>query len=103
MRTRTSSAPSAHAAIDVVSSENCQRDGAEVPSVSGSNGGAVVSANGTSSTTIRVTRSAITGNGAGGGWFVSGTGVVTSYNDNNIDGNGGGNAGNATPPQIVYK
>jgi hypothetical protein len=49
--------------------------------------------------TIRVTRSTITGN-SGAGWFVSGTGVVTSYLDNNIDGN---TTGNGAPPNTGYK
>ena len=42
--------------------------------------------------TIRVTRSTITGNATG--WLVNG-GVVLSYGDNNIDGNG---AANSEPP-----
>ena len=48
---------------------------------------------------ILVTRSTITGNSDG--WFVSGAGVVTSYADNNIDGN---TAVNTEPPNpLSYK
>ena len=46
---------------------------------------------------IRVTRSTITGNGAG--WSAPG-GAVTSYADNNIDGN---TTVNTAPPAIGYK
>jgi hypothetical protein len=47
--------------------------------------------------TIRVTRSTITGNAAG--WYAA-SGVVLSYGDNNIDGNG---AANTEPPNpLVY-
>jgi hypothetical protein len=56
-------------------------------------------ANGTGAA-IRVTRSTMTGNNFG--WAVSGpgAGVVTSYGDNNIDGNG---ANNTEPPgPLVY-
>ena len=49
-------------------------------------------------TTIRVTRSTITGNGAG--WAVFSGGVISSYGDNNIDGNG---TDNTAPPSIAYK
>jgi hypothetical protein len=41
---------------------------------------------------VRVTRSTITDNGSG--WAINGGGVITSYSDNNIDGNG---ANNSTP------
>jgi hypothetical protein len=51
-----------------------------------------------SGATIRVTRSTITGNFAG--WFES-SGVVSSYGDNNIDGNG---SVNTQPPNpLTYK
>jgi hypothetical protein len=67
------------------------------------NGGGLAANTGSGgNSTIRVTRSTLTGNTVGA-WGVSGTGVVDSYNDNNIDGNGGGVPGNAAPPQIVYK
>ena len=49
-------------------------------------------------TTVRVTRSTITGNGAG--WAVFSGGVISSYGDNNIDGNG---TDNTAPPSIAYK
>jgi hypothetical protein len=50
-------------------------------------------------TTIRVTRSTITGNTTGWANFTSG--VVLSYGDNNIDGNG---AANTEPPSpLLYK
>jgi hypothetical protein len=42
-----------------------------------------------SGATIWVTRSAITGNGTG--WETSNSGTVTTFSDNNIVGNGGGN------------
>jgi hypothetical protein len=48
--------------------------------------------------TIRFTRSTITGNGTA--WVANASGVVTSYNDNNIDDNG---SANTAPPQIGYK
>jgi hypothetical protein len=49
--------------------------------------------------TIRVTRSTITGNGSG--WANSSSGVVFSYADNNIDGNG---TVNTEPPgPLAYK
>jgi hypothetical protein len=49
-------------------------------------------------TTIRVTRSTITGNGAG--WLTD-SGAVLSYGDNNIDGNG---SANTEPPNLLtYK
>src|SRR5258708_28095586 len=48
--------------------------------------------------TLRVTRSTITGNGTG--WIVVSSGVVTSYADNNIDGNV---SVNTAPPAIGYK
>ena len=48
------------------------------------NGGDGLDSQGTG-TTIRVTRSTITSNN--GGWTTSAGGVVTSYADNNIDGN----------------
>jgi len=38
------------------------------------------------SATLRVTRSTITGNGIG--WSTSNSGTVSSYSDNNVDGNG---------------
>jgi hypothetical protein len=51
--------------------------------------------------TIRVTRSTITGNTTA--WIAS-SGVVSSYADNNIDGNGGGSpSANTAPPAIGYK
>jgi hypothetical protein len=50
------------------------------------------------SSTIRVTRSTITGNGSG--WGVNNSGVISSYGDNNIDGNA---QNNSTPPNsLVY-
>jgi hypothetical protein len=50
---------------------------------------------------IRVTRSSITGNGSGWFLFGSGTPQVTSYSDNNIDGN---TNNNSTPPNpVTYK
>jgi hypothetical protein len=49
--------------------------------------------------TIRVTRSTITGNGAG--WFIGNSGSVVSYGDNNIDGN---TSVNTEPPgPLTYK
>jgi hypothetical protein len=48
--------------------------------------------------TIRVTRSTITGNGAG--WSTDSGGTVTSYGDNNIDGNGSANS--EPPGALVY-
>ena len=48
---------------------------------------------------LRVTRSSITGNHVVYGLFGSGTPQVTSYNDNNIDGNTTNNA----PPAIAYR
>jgi hypothetical protein len=48
--------------------------------------------------TIWVTRSTITGNGTG--WSALNSGTVTSYADNNIDGN---TNANTAPPQIGYK
>jgi len=52
-----------------------------------------------SGATILVTRSTITNN-ATAGWAVSSSGVVSSYVDNNIDGNGGANS---TPTStLVY-
>jgi hypothetical protein len=49
--------------------------------------------------TLRVTRSSITGNGAG--WVGSGGGAVLSYGDNNIDGN---TSVNTEPPgPLTYK
>jgi hypothetical protein len=50
------------------------------------------------SATIRVTRSTITGNA--GGWEAQINGVIQSYDDNNIDGNG---IDNTAPPAIGYK
>jgi hypothetical protein len=47
---------------------------------------------------IWVTRSALTGNA--NGWRAASSGVVTSYNDNNIDGN---TSANTAPPQIGYR
>jgi hypothetical protein len=58
--------------------------------------------------TILVTRSTITGNGAAG-WNIIPPGVVVSYGDNNIDGNGGTNPNpappcvNGTSPCSAYK
>jgi hypothetical protein len=49
--------------------------------------------------TVRVTRSTITGNGAG--WASSSGGVVLSYGDNNIDGNT--NANTEPPNPLPYK
>jgi hypothetical protein len=49
-------------------------------------------------TTIRVTRSTITGNGTG--WAAS-SGAVLSYGDNNIDGNGSANT--EPPGPLTYK
>jgi hypothetical protein len=66
-------------------------------STSANNGGDGLEAQGTGAS-IRVTRSTITGNGTG--WETSSSGVVTSYGDNNIDGNAGGNS---APPSIGYK
>jgi hypothetical protein len=54
-------------------------------------------ANGTGAT-IRVTRATITGNATG--WAVSSSGVVSSFNDNNILGN---TAGNTIPPHVAYE
>jgi hypothetical protein len=49
--------------------------------------------------TIRVTRSTIIGNATG--WNIAGSGVVLSYGDNNIDGNG---TANTEPPSpLAYK
>jgi hypothetical protein len=49
--------------------------------------------------TIRITRSTLTGNGFG--WSTVASGVVLSYGDNNIDGNG---AANTEPPgPLTYK
>jgi hypothetical protein len=48
---------------------------------------------------IRVTRSTITGNGAA--WATSSGGVVTSYGDNNIDGNT--NTNTEPPNTLTYK
>jgi hypothetical protein len=56
-----------------------------------------LSATGTGAT-IRVTRSTITGNGIG--WEISSSGVVSSFNDNNILGN---TAGNTIPPHVAYE
>jgi hypothetical protein len=66
-------------------------------STSANNGGDGLEAQGTGAS-IRVTRSTITGNGTG--WDASSSGVVTSYADNNIDGN---TSVNTAPPQIGYK
>jgi len=52
----------------------------------------------TNGANIWVTRSTITGNGTG--WSVLNSGAVTSYADNNIDGN---TNANTAPPQIGYK
>ena len=49
-------------------------------------------------TTIRVTRSTITGNGTG---WLNDSGAVLSYGDNNIDGNGSVNT--APPNPLTYK
>jgi hypothetical protein len=49
--------------------------------------------------TIRVTRSTITGNGAG--WAIGNSGSVLSYADNNIDGNGNNNT--EPPGASTYK
>jgi hypothetical protein len=56
-----------------------------------------LSATGTGAT-IRVTRSTITGNATG--WAISSSGVVSSFNDNNILGN---TAGNTIPPHVAYE
>jgi hypothetical protein len=53
----------------------------------------------TSNSTIRVTRSTITGNGTG--WNIASSGVVLSYGDNNIDGNT--NANTEPPNPLTYK
>jgi hypothetical protein len=53
----------------------------------------------TSSSTIRMTRSTITGNGTG--WNIGSSGVVLSYGDNNIDGNT--NANTEPPNPLTYK
>jgi hypothetical protein len=54
---------------------------------------------------IRVTRSTITGNGSG--WTVINSGTVSTYNDNNIDGNASVNTAppcvNGTSPCTAYK
>jgi hypothetical protein len=47
---------------------------------------------------LRVTRSTVTGNGVA--WSAAASGVVSSYADNNIDGN---SSGNTPPPPIGYK
>jgi hypothetical protein len=62
------------------------------------NGGDGLDANGTN-TTVRVTRSTITGNSLG--WAVFSSGVVSSYADNNIDGNGSVNT--EPPGPLTYK
>jgi hypothetical protein len=49
--------------------------------------------------TLRVTRSTITGNGIA--WAAAASGVVSSYADNNIDGNSSGDT--PPPPTIAYK
>jgi hypothetical protein len=49
--------------------------------------------------TLRVTRSTITGNGIA--WSAAASGVVSSYADNNIDGNSSGDT--PPPPTIPYK
>jgi hypothetical protein len=49
--------------------------------------------------TLRVTRSTITGNGIA--WQAAASGVVSSYADNNIDGNSSGDT--PPPPPIGYK
>jgi hypothetical protein len=49
--------------------------------------------------TVRVTRSTSTGNGAG--WFNNLGGVILSYGDNNIDGNG--NTNTEPPNPLTYK
>ena len=52
--------------------------------------------------TLSVTRSTITGNG--NAFTAQNSGVVSSYADNNIDGNGGGNVNdNLAPTAIPYK
>jgi len=56
-----------------------------VRSVAANNGGGV-SAQGSANAILRLRQSTITGNGAS--WFVTGGGIVRSYGDNNIDGNG---------------
>jgi hypothetical protein len=64
-----------------------------------SNNGAGLAATGANAT-LRVTRSTITGNN--GGWTVNATaGVVLSYGDNNIDGNGSANT--EPPGPLSYK
>jgi hypothetical protein len=64
------------------------------------NGGDGLEATGTGAgATIRVTRSTITGNASG--WDAFNSGVVLSYGDNNIDGNG---TANTEPPgPLSYK
>jgi hypothetical protein len=57
------------------------------------NGTDGLEAQGTGATTVRITRSTITGNSTG--WAIFSSGVVTSYADNNIDGNG---SANTEPP-----
>jgi hypothetical protein len=64
--------------------------------VSNNSGTGVLAQNGS---TIRVTRSTITGNGTG--WNIAGGGVVLSYGDNNIDGNT--NANTEPPNPLIYK
>jgi hypothetical protein len=52
-----------------------------------------------SGSTIRITRSTITGNGTA--WNIANGGVVLSYGDNNIDGNGTANTEPSNP--LPYK
>ena len=61
------------------------------------NSGAGLNATGTGATFL-VTRSTITGNAPG--WVVFSSGAVSSYADNNIDGNTGGNG---APSPLPYK
>jgi hypothetical protein len=61
------------------------------------NNGTGLAASGAGAPVLRVTRSTITGNGSG--WSISTNGVVASYVDNIIDGNGNNNSTPAgTPP-----
>ncbi len=83
--------------IDAVSFSGTQVNIMVRNSAIANNAGAGLSAQGTGAT-VRATRSTITGNATG--WAVVSSGVVTSYNDNNIDGN---TNANTAPPAIGYK
>jgi hypothetical protein len=52
-----------------------------------------------SGATVRVTRSTITGNF--NGWIATRSGIVSSYADNNIDGNGGANT--EPTPALIHQ